>query len=60
MAKTLPAHKGDTGDMGLIPGLGKALRGKNGNPPSLLAWRISWTEEPGGSQSVESHGIRRG
>ena len=20
-----------------------------GNPPSILAWRISWTEEPGGS-----------
>ena len=28
--------------------------------PSLLAWRISWTEEPGGSQSVESHSIRHG
>ena len=24
---------------------------------SILAWKISWTEEPGGLQSVESHRI---
>ena len=24
---------------------------------SILAWRISWTEEPGGLQSVGSHGL---
>ena len=26
---------------------------------SILAWRISWTEEPGGLQSVESQRVRR-
>ena len=25
---------------------------------SILAWEISWTEEPGGLQSMGSHGIR--
>ena len=25
---------------------------------SILAWRISWTEEPGGIQSTESQRIR--
>ena len=26
--------------------------------PSIPAWRIPWTEEPGGLQSGESHGQR--
>ena len=26
---------------------------------SILAWRISWTEEPGGLQSVGSQRVRR-
>ena len=25
---------------------------------SILAWRISWTEEPGGLQSMGSQGVR--
>ena len=25
---------------------------------SILAWRLSWTEEPGGLQSIESQRIR--
>ena len=24
---------------------------------SILAWRIPWTEEPGGLQSIGSHGV---
>ena len=27
-------------------------------PSSILAWRISWTEEPGGLQSMESPRVR--
>ena len=27
---------------------------------SLLAWRIPWTEEPGGPQSVGSQRVRHG
>ena len=26
----------------------------NGNPSRILAWRIPWTEEPGGLQSMQS------
>ena len=26
--------------------------------PSILAWRISWTEEPGGLPSMGSHRVR--
>ena len=40
------------GDLGLIPGLGRSLGEGNGNPLSTLAWRIPWTEEPGGLQSM--------
>ena len=25
---------------------------------SILVWRIPWTEEPGGLQSIGSHGVR--
>ena len=25
---------------------------------SILAWRIPWAEEPGGLQSMGSHGVR--
>ena len=38
---------------------------EEGNPPgveathsSTLAWRIPWTEEPGGLQSMGSQGVR--
>ena len=27
---------------------------------SMLAWRITWTEEPGGLQSMGSQGVRQG
>ena len=26
---------------------------------SILAWRMPWTEEPGGLQSMESHRVRQ-
>ena len=30
------------------------------NHSSILAWRIPWTEEPGGLQSMGSHKVRHG
>ena len=42
----------DTGDWGSIPGSGRAPGGGHGNPLQFLAWRIPWTEEPGGLQSM--------
>ena len=41
----------DAGDSGSIPGLGRSPGEKNGRlHSSILAWRIPWTEEPGGLQ----------
>ena len=48
----LPGDAGATGDMGLIPGLGRSPRGGNGNPLHILAWEIPWTEELGGLKSM--------
>ena len=46
----------ESGDLGSIPGSGSYPGEGNGNPISILAWRIPWTEEPGGLQSM---GLRR-
>ena len=46
------------GDSGSIPGLGRSPGEGNGNRSSNLAWRIPWTEEPGGLQSVGSQRVR--
>ena len=39
----------NAGDLGLIPGSGRSPGERNS---SILAWRILWTEEPGGLQSM--------
>ena len=39
-------------DLGLIPGLEDPLEEGMATHSSILAWRISWTEEPGGPQSI--------
>ena len=49
MVKNPPTN---VGDVGLIPGSGKSPGEGNGNYSSILAWRIPWTEEPGGLQSM--------
>ena len=53
MVKNPPANAGDIRDMGLIPGLGRSPGGGHGNPLQCSCWRIPWTEEPGGLQSME-------
>ena len=45
------------GDLGSIPGSGRSSGEGNGNPHSILAWRIPWTEEPGGLQSMGSQRV---
>ena len=37
-----------------IPGLGRSTGERNGNPLQSPAWRIPWTEEPGGLPSMGS------
>ena len=41
------ANSGDIRDMGSIPGLGRSLEEGMTAHSSIVAWRISWTEEPG-------------
>ena len=40
----------NAGDRGLIPGSGRSEG--TATHSSILAWRIPWTEEPGGLQSM--------
>ena len=54
MVKDTPAN---AGDMGSIPGLGRSPGGENGNPTTILAWKIPWTEEPGRLQSTRSQRV---
>ena len=41
-----------TGDLGSVPGLLRSAEERNSNPSSILAWKIPWTEELGGLQSM--------
>ena len=48
LVKNLPANAGDIRDLGSIPGSGRFLwRRVMVTHPSILPWRIPWTEEPG-------------
>ena len=52
MAKNLPANAEDVRDTTLIPGSGRAPEEGMATYFSILTWRIPWTEEPGGLQSI--------
>ena len=54
--KNPPANAGDAGDVGLIPGSGRSLGWEKemATPSSILIWKIPWTEELGGLQSMGS------
>ena len=47
----------NAGDPGLIPGSGRSPGGGMAIHSSILAWRIPWTEEPGGLQSMGLHRV---
>ena len=51
--KNLPANAGDIRDTGSLLGLRRSPGGGCGNPLKC-SWRIPWTEEPGGLQSIGS------
>ena len=52
VVNSLPANAGDIKDVALIPGSGRSPGGGLATHSSVLAWRIPWTEEPGGLQSI--------
>ena len=46
------------GDLGSIHGLRRSLEEGTATHSSILAWRIRWTKEPGGLQSMGSQRVR--
>ena len=58
MVKNPPATVGDSRDLSSIPGLGRSFAEGHGYPLQYLAWRIPWTEEPGGLQSMGLQRVR--
>ena len=47
------------GDLGLIPCLGRFPEKGMATHSSILVWRIPWTEEPGGLQSMWLQRVRQ-
>ena len=52
LSKIMLAKAGDMWDTSSIPGSGRSSGGGHGNHSSIPAWRIPWTEESGGPQSI--------
>ena len=60
VVKKLPARAGDARDVGLIPGSEDPLEEEVATQSDILAWRIPWTEEPGGlSPGAGGAGLQR-
>ena len=58
MVKNPPANAGDIGDIGLILEQKDPPEEEMATHFSILAWRIPWTEEPGGLESMGSQRVR--
>ena len=58
------ANAGDVRDAGSIPGSGRSPGQEDplvegmATHSSILAWRIPWTEEPGGLRPIGLHKVR--
>ena len=53
LVKNPSANAGDVRDPGSIPGLGSSpLEKEMATHSNILAWRLPWTEESGGLQSM--------
>ena len=58
MIKNPPANAGDIEIQVRSLGQEDALEEGMATHSSILAWRIPWTEEPGGLWSIGSHRVR--
>ena len=58
VVRNSPATAGDARDLGWIPGLEDPLEKEMATYSSILAWKIPWTEEPGGLQSMGLQRVR--
>ena len=54
MGKESACGAGDTGDVGSVPGSERSPEEGNGNPLSILASRVPWTEMTGTLQFIYS------
>ena len=52
MVRKLPANAGYPGELGLIPGSERSPGVEMVTHSSILAWKIPWTEQSGGLQSM--------
>ena len=57
VVKNPPANAGDIRDVGSVSGWEDPLEEGMAAHSSILAWRIPWTEEPGGLPSIGSHRV---
>ena len=53
-----PANAGGARDIGSSPGSERFPGIKNGNPLHYSSWKLPWTEEPGGLQSMGLQRVR--
>ena len=58
VVKTLPANTGDARDRSLFPRSGRSPGEGNDNHSSILGWKIPWTEERCGLQSIRLQRVR--
>ena len=56
--KSPPTNAGDLRDLSLFLGQEDPLEEGMATHSSSLAWRVPWTEEPGGLQSMGSQRVR--
>ena len=58
VVKNPPASAGDIRHAGSVPGSGRSPGGGMAIHSNTFAWRIPWTEEPHGLQSIWSQRVR--
>ena len=58
VVKNPPANARDIRDAVSVPGSGRSLEENMATHSSILSWKIPWTEEPGGLQSIGSQNVR--
>ena len=58
VVKNLPSYVGNLRAMDSIPGVGRCPGERHGNPLQYSCWKVPWTEEPSGLQSIGSQRVR--
>jgi len=57
VVKNAPANAGDSGNASSIPGSEDPLEEGIATYSNIFVWRIPWTEEPRGPQSIGSQRV---